>query len=60
MTRCIRIVLCFFVMAVALVASAQSVKWQDLYKVKKKDTIYGIAQRYGISIDELIAANPDM
>lgn len=39
---------------------AQTAKWQDLYKVKKKDTIYGIAQKYNITIDELIQANPDM
>ena len=35
-------------------------KYQDLYKVKKKDTIYGIAKKYNITIDQLISANPDM
>lgn len=37
---------------------AQTVKWQDLYTVKKKDTIYGITKKYGISIEELQKANP--
>lgn len=40
--------------------SAQTIKWQELYKVKKKDTIYGIAKKYNITIDELISANPAM
>ena len=28
--------------------------------MKKKDTLYGIAQKYNISVDALIEANPDM
>ena len=40
--------------------SAQTNKWRDIYTVKKKDTIYGIAKAYGISIEELKAANPEM
>lgn len=39
-------------------AMAQNVKWQDLYKVKKKDTLYGITKKYGITLEELMAANP--
>jgi hypothetical protein len=35
-------------------------QWQDMYKVKKKDTMFGIAKLYGITVDELIKANPDM
>ena len=31
---------------------------QETYKVKKKDTVYGIAHKYGISIDDLLKANP--
>ncbi|MCD7713507.1 MAG: ABC transporter substrate-binding protein [Prevotella sp.] len=34
--------------------------WRDIYKVKKKDTVYGIATSYGLTVDELIAANPEM
>ena len=44
----------------ALRTAAQTNKWRDIYTVKKKDTIYGIAKTYGISIDELKAANPEM
>lgn len=40
--------------------AAQTNKWRDIYTVKKKDTIYGIAKAYGISIEELKAANPEM
>ena len=35
-------------------------KWQDMYKVKKKDTIFGIAKKYGITMPELMDANPEM
>ena len=40
--------------------SAQVNKWQDMYKVKKKDTIFGIARKYGITMPELMDANPEM
>lgn len=40
--------------------TAQTTKWRDMYKVKKKDTLFGIAKKYGISIPELMAANPEM
>ncbi len=39
---------------------AQSTVWRDIYKVKKKDTIYGIAAGYGLSADELMDANPEL
>lgn len=40
--------------------AAQVDEWQDLYKVKRKDTVYGIATRYGITVDELLQANPSI
>ena len=40
--------------------SAQTTIWRDIHKVKKKETIFGIAKDYGISIQELIDANPEM
>ena len=41
-----------------LVMSAQSnTKSSTIYTVKKKDTVYGIAHRYNITIDELLKAN---
>ena len=39
---------------------AQTTKWRDIYTVKKKDTIFGIANKYGISLPELMEANPEM
>lgn len=47
-------------MCFAMEAMAQSGQWRDMYKAKKKDTIFGIAKKYGISMPELINANPDM
>jgi murein DD-endopeptidase MepM/ murein hydrolase activator NlpD len=41
-------------------ALAQSNKWRDIYKAKKKDTIFGIANKYDITIPELLDANPEM
>lgn len=39
---------------------AQNTKWREMHKVKRKETIFGIAREYGITIEELIDANPDM
>ena len=35
-------------------ADAQVNKWQDVYKAKKKDTLFGISRKYGITLPELI------
>ena len=40
--------------------SAQTTKWREMHKVKKKETIFGIARKYGITVTELIKANPEM
>lgn len=55
----------FFLLITALIVTAASVcaqttKWRDAYKVKKKDTLYGIAKKYGITVEELANANPDL
>lgn len=55
-----RRILLFILMSIAIFSSAQTPKWQDLYKVKKKDTVYGIAHKYGITVEELQKANPNM
>ena len=60
MTRYFRLILCLCALMLTAAMSAQTIKWQELYKVKKKDTIYGIAKKYNITIDELISANPAM
>lgn len=50
------LVLLFFSLSLA----AQTNGWREVYTVKKKDTLYGIARQYGISIPELMDANPEM
>lgn len=35
-------------------------KCQDMHKVKRKETIYSISKEYGITQEELIAANPEI
>lgn len=54
----------FLLLAVALTfgfeAMAQSHKWQHLHKVNKRETIFGLAKEYGVTIQQLIDANPEM
>ena len=47
-------------MLFALDAGAQTTKWQNIHKVKKGETIFGIAKEYNVTIPELIEANPEM
>jgi len=54
-----RIMLIAVLFLCCAVAQAQVQQWQEIYKVKKKDTLYGIATRYGITVDELVKANSD-
>ena len=49
-----------FVAFLCTTAVAQNLKWRDMYQVKKKDTIFGISKNYGLTVDELINANPEM
>lgn len=54
---------CFLLMLTLFFACgimAQTTQWKDIHKVKKKETIFGIAKDYGISIQELLDANPEM
>ena len=41
-------------------ATAQTQTGKTVHKVKKKETIFGIARQYGLSIQELVNANPEM
>lgn len=45
---------------VGVASYAQVNKWRDIYKVKKKDTIFGIARQYNVTLPELMDANPEM
>jgi ABC-type branched-subunit amino acid transport system substrate-binding protein len=44
----------------AVVAEAQQQNYREMHKVKKGETLFGIARRYEITVDQLIKANPDM
>ena len=56
----IRYLFMLFVAFLCTTSVAQNLKWRDMYQVKKKDTIFGIAKNYGLTVDELINANPEM
>lgn len=49
--------ICVLVSVQPLAADAQTVR---THKVQKKDTQYGIARMYGISVEQLVKANPGM
>ena len=53
-------ILLAFLFSLSLPTMAQTNKWRDIYKAKKKDTLFGIAKKYEISLVELMEANPDM
>ncbi len=60
MKRYARLFMIALAMVCAVVAIGQTQKYQEIYKVKKQDTIYGIARKFNITIDDLMWANPDM
>jgi len=61
MKQIFRCLLVGIVMAfVANTVYGQTQKWREIRKVKKKETIFGIAREYGLTIQELIDANPEM
>lgn len=43
-----------------LFALAQTQNYREMHKVKKGETVFGIAKKYDITIEELVKANPDM
>lgn len=56
----VRFVLLLLAALFCVPSFGQSQPWHNRYKVKKKDTLYGIAKQYNISVDALIEANPEM
>ena len=46
--------------AASTVSAQQASTIRGQHKVKKKETIFGISREYGITIEELIKANPEM
>ena len=53
------VILMLFGASETLIAQSTS-KIREMHKVKKKETIFGIAREYGLTVQELIKANPDM
>lgn len=53
------LLLCLLLLSADTVLS-QTNKYRELHKVKRKETIFGIARDNGITIEELIKANPEM
>jgi phage tail protein X len=49
--------ICIFAFSFPLLITSQSVR---THKVQKKETQYGIAQMYGITVEQLVKANPGM
>ena len=41
-------------------ALCQTQTWREMHKVKKKETLFGIARQYGLTVQELLDANPEM
>ena len=61
MRHFLRYALLLFLLLGGMEASAQQGKtWKEMHKVKKKETIYGIAKEYGLTEEELRKANPEM
>lgn len=49
-----------FASLLCLHASGQAPQWQDLHKVKRGETLFGIAKEYNVTIQQIIDANPEM
>ena len=62
MTRLLRYFLLSTLLAftVSSVTAQQSSAIRGQHKVKKKETVFGISREYGLTIEELIKANPEM
>lgn len=44
----------------SMTVEAQVQNWQTMHKVKKKETLFGISRQYGITVEDLVNANPEM
>lgn len=44
----------------AQTSSEKKTDWRDMHKVERKETIFSISRQYGISEEELTAANPEL
>ena len=60
MRKCFKIFTIMLAMMFSVTVMAQTQPYREMHKVKKKETLFGIAQKYGITVDELTKANPEM
>ena len=62
MTRVLRYFLLFTLLfvAVGIISAQENGDVRGLHKVKRKETVFSISRMYGITIEELIEANPEM
>ena len=61
MKKLVKYALLALMLWLPLGAGAQEgVTWKEMHKVQKKETIFGIARDYGLTVEELIKANPEM
>lgn len=60
MNKKLKIIFLLFSFLFMFSCYAQEIRIQNIHKVKKQETVFGIAKQYGISMDELKNANPDM
>lgn len=43
-----------------VISTEKKNEWKDMHKVARKETIFSISREYGITEEELIAANPEL
>lgn len=56
----IKYLLVALLMIVCSQSWGQTTKWSDVHQVAKRETIFGIAKSYNVSIQDLLNANPEM
>lgn len=47
-------------LAAGVQAQTASGSWKHIHKVKKQETVFGIAKAYGVTIEAMLDANPEM
>ena len=61
MTKFLRYLLLLVAFSFAVDTIAQEAdQIRGMHKVKRKETIFGIAKQYGLTVDDIIRANPEM
>ena len=60
MKQNMRYFLVVFAWLIVMPLSAQTNLWRDIHKVKKGETVFSIAKEYDVTIDDILAANPEM